>query len=192
MTRWALALPLAIVLAGCGGGAGPAAPVPATTLPPPTTTLPAATLADLSATLTSPEAGRKINCRREVNVVITVTNRAQSPISVSGIRKTGRTTSAGCFPSDDFTYRPIARTVGPGETVTVLERPLFNQGSGCCTDPGDCGGVCSFEETFTVLTSAGEVPAGWLGFRVEFGPNCERCSDSVAEAGAGAGGPGHP
>lgn len=191
MKRRLLALCLTILATGCGGGS-PAAPPPATTLPPPTTTLPPATLADLSAAVTSPEAGRKLSCRREVNVVVTLTNHAQVPVSASGVRKESRVTSGDCFPGGAYTYREGARVVGPGQTVTVMERPLYRGGSGCCSDPKNCGGVCGFEEELFVVTSLGEVRAGTVGYRLEFGPNCEKCSDSLQAAAADCAAPRKP
>jgi hypothetical protein len=177
---------LVSILNGCGGTSpsAPATPPPTTT--PPTTTLAPATLADLSATVTSPQAGRKINCRNETFVTVTLTNRALGGIRVSGVRKVGRSTD-GCFPAPEFTYRAGVRSApGGGAATVVLERNLYNEGSGCCSVKGQCSGTCSFDEHFYVVTDAGEVDAGGFSYRIQFDSGCPECTSDPAISSVGS------
>jgi hypothetical protein len=172
-----LALAVAGGLAQCGRDA-PTRPSP----PPPPTTLAPATLAELSAAVTSTEGGRRIGCREDVHAEVSLTNRSRSAVLVTGVRKVNSTRTQGCRPVDDFTYQVVPRLVAGGSTVTVMNTALYTGGSGCCIEPGRCGGTCVFVETFEVATEVGLVPAGSFDYTVEFG-DCIPCGASSSSAG---------
>lgn len=156
---------------------------------PPTTTLAPATLTDLSASATSTQDGRQLNCRSLVKVKVTLTNRAQSGVSVTGVRKASRVLKGRCDPADTFTYS-VETTVGPGASdATVMNRALFLSGSGCCVANSRCDGsiTCQVEDSFDVVTEVGSVEAGSIRYKVNF-MNCETCQNlSAAGRGAGSG-----
>jgi len=174
--RLAPALPLVVAVAACGGSNPAAAPSP--TPLPPTTTLAPATLADLSAAVTSPDQNHQLNCRDDVHARVTLTNRAASGIVATGVRKSSNSLSGGCVSADDFTYRILPQLVAPNSTSVVMDRVLYDGGSGCCTNPKQCGGTCDIEEVFTVVTEIGSVPAGQFVYTLEFS-GCDACGASA-------------
>jgi hypothetical protein len=122
-------------------------------------------------------------CTQSVFVTVTMINRARSAVSVSGVRRQGTAVTPGCQPAGPFTYTPNVPSVGAGATEVLLSRVLYNGQSGCCN--GRCPGTfCEYRETFSVLTSLGEVPAGAVGFGVTF-RNCQPCSSSVSASESG-------
>jgi hypothetical protein len=170
---WQIPLIFALTLTACGHT--PTTTPPAT--PTPTPTPAPATLADLSAEVISGEAGQTLNCRDDVHARITLTNNAASPVLVTGVFKVGSVLAGRCFSGADITY-PITRTIAPKTTGSVMDRPLYSGGSGCCS--GRCtGGTCEFMETFQVVTELGAVPAGRFSYKVEFF-NCLGCGASTS------------
>jgi hypothetical protein len=147
--------------------------------PPPSTAAPA-TLADLAATLTSPEAGRTLNCREDVHAQITLTNRSASRVLLTGVVKASSVVSGGCTTGGEFHYTPAVAQVFTNSTTIVLDQALYNNGTGCCTAGSSCsGGTCEFQETFRVGTEVGEVPAGSIRYKVTFS-GCVICSTTVS------------
>ncbi|HWW94702.1 MAG TPA: hypothetical protein VN375_15140 [Vicinamibacteria bacterium] len=169
-------------LAACNTSSTTAGPTPT---PPPTTLAPA-TLADLSASTASAQSGQQINCRADVIAQVTLANHsAGGGVSVSGVRKTTQGLAGGCsVGSSSFTYTTAPIGVGPGETVVVMNRSLYSGGSGCCAAASSCDGssTCGIQESFTVVTTVGEVAAGSFSYQVNF-QNCAMCSATMAAAG---------
>jgi hypothetical protein len=163
-------------LNGCGGS-GPSTPF--TPAPTPTPTATAPTLADLSAFVSSPQVDSLLACRQDVIVRATLTNRAARQVSVLGLRRTTRTVSGGCV-SADHIYR-FSGTVGAAASQALFEGPLYAGGSGCCRQTDSCDGAvtCEFEQTFTILTDVGEVPAGSFQYRVIY-LQCVACPETEA------------
>ena len=161
------------VAAAAGGGKSPA-PTPATTLPAGTT------LSQLSASVTSPQRTTNIVCTQTVNVVVTLTNRGNSSVAVTGVRHENRVVSGGCSATQPFTFNPGATVVGPNQTVTVLNSPLYSSGSGCCNASSPCNGsiFCELTAVLTVVTGLGEVPAGAFNYGVTFN-RCIACSSNL-------------
>lgn len=178
LRRLGLAVTAASGLAQCGRDT-PATP-PSATAPP--TTLAPATVSDLSGAVTSTEGGRRIGCREDVHAEVSLTNRSQSAVLVTGVRKMSGTRTQGCVPVSDFTYQVVPRLVVGGSTATVMNTALYTGGSGCCIDPGRCGGTCVFVETFEVVTEVGAVPAGSFDYTVQFG-DCVTCGASSSSVG---------
>jgi hypothetical protein len=151
----------------------------------PTTTLPAATttLAQLSASVTSPQRSTNLVCTQNVSVLVTLTNRGATSVSVTGVRHESRVVSGGCGAAQPFTFLPAAALVSPNQTVTVLNDTLFNGGSGCCIPGRVCNGnfFCEFTEVLTVVTGIGEVPAGGFNFGVTY-DRCVPCASSLGAA----------
>lgn len=168
--RWAVFL-LALCLTTCGGS-NPAAPPSPT--PAPTSTPPPAMLNDLSASVTSVDAGHQLNCREDVHAQVTLANHGEGAALVTGVRKTAQALSDGCRPAPDFTYAITPRRVGPNSTTVVMNRALYSNGSGCCDDPNACSGGCELQETFEVITNVGSVPAGHFAYELRFS-NCDPC-----------------
>jgi hypothetical protein len=128
---------------------------------PPPVTLPPSTRADLSATVTSPEEGRTLNCREDVHARVTVTNRGGTSVLVNGIRRTATTVSGRCVAVPDFTYGRPRDFALPDSTTVVFDQELFTLGSGCCQTANRCSGSeCGFRDEFVVITELGDVPAG--------------------------------
>ena len=164
-------------LAACHSSGPTSPPTPAATPPP----LSVAQLSDLSASTDSPEAGKTINCRNDVVAQVTVTNHGSGSFGVVGVRKSSQVLGGGCFAAPDFTYSGAGIGIGPGESVLVMNRALYQGGSGCCTQSLGCDGMftCTFEEDFTVITSVGGVPAGSFSYDVNFN-NCSTCASASA------------
>jgi hypothetical protein len=169
-------------LAACHTGPPTAPPTPT----PPPTTLGPATLADLSASAASPQGGQQINCKTDVIAQVTLANHsATGGVSVTGVRKTTQGLSGGCsVGSSSFTYPTAPIGVGPGETVVVMNRSLYSGGSGCCTAASACDGsnTCGIQESFTAITTVGEVAAGSFSYQVNF-LSCNTCAATTAAAG---------
>jgi len=174
---WAV-IPLALLFTTCGGQ-NPAAPPSPT--PAPTPTPVPATLDDLSATVTSSDAGHDLNCRTDVHARVTLTNHAASGVLVTGVLKTSRSVSGGCTAVPDFTYTITPRLVAGNSMSVVMDRTLYSNGSGCCDDPNNCGGSCDIEETFQVVTGIGNVPAGHFQYGIIFA-NCGACTMAGASS----------
>jgi hypothetical protein len=191
--RAALSLGVPALLAGllaCGGDSPSGSTPPPSTAPP--TTLRDPTLADLSASVSSPQADlRRINCRVDVVARVTLTNRAPSSVSVRGVRRTSRI-AGGCSPAPPFTFAPLVRFVAGNSTAVVLERPLYSDGSGCCFENSRCDGsaTCAIEEVIVVDTGVGEVAAGSFVYRVNF-DGCADC-DRLTASGRGLCAPAAP
>lgn len=166
---------LVVALGGCGGSSPAAPPTP----PPPTPTPPPPTLSDLSAAVTSPEADARLACRDDVHARVTITNRALGSVAVTGIHKTSATVRGGCTEAGERTYPSSTRFAAGNGTTVVMDRPLYNSGSGCCRDSDNCRGNCDFQETFEVITELGAVPAGTFRYNVTF-QNCLACSTATA------------
>jgi hypothetical protein len=166
------------------GGSNPAAPPP--TIPAPTTTtLPPApaTLADLSASVTSPQADGSLNCVDDVRARVTLTNRSGTDVAVTGILDASGVPAGNCFGGRDYTFKALTPIVPGHSTTVVLDQSLYSRGPGCCQGKG-CGGSCVIQESFQVLTSVGNVPAGAFNYKVFF-QNCPPCG-SVSATGAPA------
>jgi len=166
-------------LAGCGRStpATPSSPSPSPTpVPVP------ATLADLSATVASAQADRLLNCRDDVFVQVALTNRAATSVLVTGVRRVSRTVSGGCSTSES-TYH-ITSLASPRVSTVVMSGPLYTGGSGCCGFGIGCDGryTCEFEQTLTVLTALGDVPAGTFNYRVNY-VDCVKCPGISAASG---------
>ncbi|PYQ16869.1 MAG: hypothetical protein DMF80_03240 [Acidobacteria bacterium] len=161
------------VAVAAGKGNSPAPP-PTTLVPPP------ATLSELSAAVTSPQHNGNILCTDNVIVTVTLTNRARSSVTVTGVRGESRLVSGNCSAAKPFVYPPLTSTVAAGSTATVLSTPLFSGGSGCCTSRSSCGGSCEFQDVLIVVTSAGEVNAGAVGYAVIY-QNCGACASAAAD-----------
>jgi hypothetical protein len=175
---WArLAGPLVLVagLSGCGGG-NPAS-MPSPTPPPPTTTLAPATLADLSASVTSPDQYHELACRDDVHARVSLSNNAASAVLVRGVHLASNSLAGGCISGEDFTYQIIPQLVGAHSTSVVMDRSLYDGGSGCCTNPRKCGGKCDIENVFAVVTDVGSVPAGQFVYTLSF-DGCQACQPS--------------
>lgn len=169
------------VAASAGGGKG-SAPTPVTTLPAGTT------LGQLSASVTSPQRSSNIVCTDGVSALVTLTNRGNSSVTVSGVRRESRTISGGCGAAQPFTFNPAATLVSANQTLTVLNTTLFTSGAGCCNAGTRCNGsdFCEFTVVFTVITGLGEVPAGAFNYGVTFN-RCVACSSSLAATGSCSG-----
>jgi hypothetical protein len=143
-------------------------------------------VADLSGSAASPQAGQQINCKTDVVAQVTLANHSGSGgVSVTGVRKTTQAVSGGCAAgSTSFTYGTAPIGIGPGETVTVMNRSLYTGGSGCCTAASSCDGsnTCGIQESFTVITTVGEVAAGSFSYQVNF-LNCNMCTVAMTAAG---------
>jgi hypothetical protein len=140
-------------------------------------------VADLSASAASAQAGKQINCRKDVIAEVTLANHsATGGVSVTGVRKTTQGLSGGCsVGSSSFTYPTAPIGVGPGETVVVMNRALYSGGSGCCTAGSACDGsnTCGIQEALTVITTLGEVAAGNFSYQVNF-LDCATCAATTA------------
>jgi hypothetical protein len=176
-----------LILLGVGAAVGIGVAVAAgsggSSTPPTTLTPPAATLADLSASVVSPQFNTNLICTENVSATVSLTNRARSSVTVSGVRSENKVTSGRCNPGPPFIDVPLVSSVGPGSTATLRNGPLFTGGSGCCNSAGFCDGrdFCQFQQVFTILTSVGELNAGAIGFGVTF-KGCVICSSSAAQA----------
>ena len=175
---WArLTGPLVLVagLTGCGDG-NPAS-MPSPTPPPPTTTLTPATLADLSASVTSPDQYHELACRDDVHARVSLSNHAASGVVVTGVHLASNSLSGGCVTAGDYTYRIVPQLVGPNTTSVVMDRSLFDGGSGCCDNPRKCSGKCDIELVLAVVTEVGTVPAGQFVYTLSF-DGCQACQPS--------------
>ena len=162
-------------LPACGGGSNPVGP-PSTTLPPPpTTTLPPAPakLTDLSASVTSPQAGANVSCDSEIRARVILTNRAASSVIVTGVLLRSGVVFGRCRGDDEFTYRALNRVMAPNTATVVLDQSLYSTGPGCCSGQG-CAGSCRIQEGFEVVTELGNVPAGAFDYTLFF-QNCQPC-----------------
>jgi hypothetical protein len=161
----------------CGGKTpvAPATPAP----PPPTTMPPPTTLADLSASVTSPENGHTFGCRDDVHFKATITNQGGTAVIVTGIKKHSSVVHGSCNSGGDFAYN--VGVAAPAHATTVItDRPVYDNGSGCCGGASTCSGMCTFKQEFAVVTRLGDVPAGSFQYQVIFG-NCGQCSSARAE-----------
>jgi hypothetical protein len=162
-------------LAG-GHGSSTAAPTTTTTVPP------TANLANLSATVTSPQQGAILNCNQEAFFTVSLTNTAHALVYITGVRLHQSYVDAACGALPDFTYQVTNSQIGTG-TADVLNNQLLSRGGvGCCTPRPGCSGSCHVQFSFTVLTSVGEVTAGFLDYSIVFN-GCSVCL-SAAEFGA--------
>ena len=150
-----------------GHGSSTAASTTTTTVPP------AVSLANLSATATSPQQGTVLNCNQSAFFTVSLTNTARALVFITGVRLHATTVGGGCSVGSDFTYDVTNSQVGTGTADVLNNQMLFSNGVGCCGRPG-CGGSCSFQFSFTVITNVGEVPAGHIDFGVVF-DGCSIC-----------------
>ena len=171
--------PALIILGGAalvGGGVALASghgssPTTTTT----TTTLPrVATLADLTATVTSPQNGAALNCNESAYFTVGLTNAAPALVRITGVRLHTESVVGDCTGVPDFTYAVTNSQIGTGTANVLTNRLLFSGGVGCCSDRRGCSGSCSFQFSFVVLTSVGEVPAGHIDFGIVF-KDCPIC-----------------
>jgi hypothetical protein len=95
-------------------------------------------------------------------------------VLVTGVHKTSSVVSGGCTPAREFTYPVVPRVVDGSSSAVVLDRALYEGGSGCCPFPSGCSGSCDFQETLEVVTEVGVVPAGSFRYNVTF-TNCAAC-----------------
>lgn len=160
----------------CGGSnpVSPPTPVP----PPPTTLPPPTTFSDLSASVTSPENGHTFGCKDDVHFKATITNQGATSITVTGIKKHSSVVHGSCNSGSDFVYT-VGASALPHSTTTITDRPVYGSGSGCCSNPASCSGMCTFKQEFWVVTALGDVPAGSFQYQVIFG-NCNQCSGATA------------
>jgi hypothetical protein len=114
-------------------------------------------------------------------VEVRLTNHSPSSVRVLGVRNTSVVASGDCSVGDPFTFRPRVQFVEGNTSAVVLGGPLFEDGTGYCEDPRRCGGKCSFEEHFEVVTPLGSVPAGFFDYRLSFS-DCPRCGTAAAAA----------
>ena len=185
--RWSrlATIVFALVLPDCGGGSRPTVPPQPSATPPPVTLPPTpTTLADLSATVTSPQANASINCRDDVSARITLVNRGGTAVTIRGILDRSGIPSGRCSGESDFTYRSRVDVALPASTTVVLTGSLYSDGPACCDGRG-CAGSCVFQEAFEVITDVGNVPAGLFNYTVFF-QNCRSCATSVKAAGNAA------
>jgi hypothetical protein len=175
MASGRLQIPWAFALALAACGQSPTTAPPAT--PTPTPTPRPVTLADLSATVTSGESGQTLNCRDDVHARVSLTNNAASPVVVTGVFRGSSILHGNCNSAPDFTFQ-INRIVAPNSSATIMDRPIYSSGSGCCS--GRCPGItCEVLQTFQVVTELGAVPAGGFSYKVEFF-DCLGCSSSTS------------
>jgi hypothetical protein len=183
---WAVAAVLAVALPDCGGTKYTTTQPspPPTTLPPVTPPPAPTTLADLSATVTSPQADASINCDAEVRARISVANRGGTAVAVSSFIHNSGVAAGDCFGSGDrtFRYNPPRPVAGNGTTV-IFDGSLFSGINACCNGKG-CAGACTFQADFRVFTDLGEVYAGAFKYKVFF-QNCASCPGSVTTQGVG-------
>jgi len=148
-----------VAVAAGGGGGG--SPPPAAT-PPPVPT----------ASVSSAAAGQNINCTTPVTATVIVNNPTASALGITGIRLNTAAPSGGCA-ATTFTYATLLASVAAGQTATVFNGSLYIGGAGCCT--GTCsGGSCNIQQTFTVLTTSGDLAAGAFNYVVPF-VGCAQC-----------------
>jgi hypothetical protein len=184
--RWAplATIVLALTLPDCGGSTTTTTPQPSTTPPPVTLPPTPTTLADLSASVTSPQANASINCSDDVTARITLVNRGGTAVTVRGILDRSGIPSGRCSGETDFTYRSRVDVALPASSTVVLNGSLYSDGPACCDGRG-CAGSCVFQESFEVITDLGNVPAGLFNYTVFF-QNCRSCTTSAKAAGNAA------
>lgn len=179
----AVAAILALTLPECGSGSRVTTPPQPSATPPPVTLPPApTTLADLSASVTSPQANASINCSDDVRARVTLTNRGGTTVNVTAIIDTSGIPAGDCFGGGDRTFRfSIPRTALANSTTVLMDQSLYTNGPACCDGKG-CAGACTFQEGFQVVTDLGNVSAGVFNYKVFF-QNCRSCAGSVASVG---------
>jgi hypothetical protein len=160
----------AAVLAASGSSSSLAAATTTTTPLPP-----AASLADLSATVTSPQEGGRLNCNENAYFTVSLTNTARALVFVRGVRLHTTSVVGNCTGAPDFTYNVTNSQLGTGTADVLNNQVLFSNGVGCCERPPCGGDACNFRFSFTVLTSVGDVPAGTIDFAILFN-GCPTCS----------------
>jgi hypothetical protein len=143
-------------------------------MPPPTT------LADLSAKVTSPENGHTFGCRDDVHFKATITNQGATAVVVTGILVHSSVLHGGCDAGGDFAYSEGV-VAAAHSTTTITDRPVYDNGSGCCGGAATCSGMCTIKHDFKVATRLGDVPAGSFQYQVIFG-NCGPCASARADS----------
>jgi hypothetical protein len=138
-----------------GGGPAPCQPAP------------------ISSSLSNPST--TLACGQPLTAGVVVTNGSCSALGVQSVQLT-QNALAGTFCSaalSQSSYPPAVSSVGAGQTATVLN---FQSAAFCCPG-GPCPGttVCTYQETFSVQTSAGPVPSGTTTVQVSFSPACPVC-----------------
>lgn len=157
------------VAIAAGGSSSSSSPTTTTTTLPPT-----ASLADLSATVSSDQQGRVLNCKDTVFFTVSLTNRAPALVRINGVRRHLSATTCGGSTAD-FTYTPTNLAIGTGTADVLNHQEIFRGGVGCCSGSTFCSGACHVQYSFTVLTSVGEVPAGSIDYGIVF-DRCVMCS----------------
>jgi len=143
------------------------------------------TLADLSATVTSPQANASINCSDEVRARVTLTNRGGTTVNVTAILNTTGIPAGDCFGGGDRTFRfSTPRSVLANSTSVLMDQSIYTNGSACCDGKG-CAGACTFQEGFQVITDIGNVSAGVFNYKVFF-QNCRSCATFATALGGAA------
>jgi hypothetical protein len=140
---------------GGGGGTAPCTPGPVT------------------ASLANQAPAQRCGQRFAVDIV--VSNGTCANLQVQSVQLT-QTAVAGPFCSaavTNNTYTPAVTSLTASQTRTVMN---FQSNVFCCA-AGTCPGVttCTYNETFSVQTSAGPVTAGTMQVQVAFDPGCPPC-----------------
>ena len=128
----------------------------------------------ITSSLSNPTSGA-LRCGLPLRAGIVVTNGSCSALPVQAVQLTQNAT-AGTFCAaalSSFSFAPAVSTVASGQTTTVLN---YQSAPFCCPG-GPCPGttVCTYDETFSVLTGAGAVPTGAVSLQVSFDPTCPIC-----------------
>jgi len=95
------------------------------------------------------------------------------------VKKENKVLHGDCDSVPDYTYVIVPLEAVPSATTTVVDRPVYDGGSGCCIDSEGCSGLCEIQETFQVVTSLGDVPAGSFHYQVIF-DGCAKCASASA------------
>ncbi len=134
----------------------------------------------VTANYTSSTANQRVPCYAVSSVTATVTNRSCANVTVQSIRvNSGYVSGFGnCQTGSavDSVTPNAATNVPPGSTDMVVHQRSSNVA--CCT--GSCvfpaGTFCTFQYSYTVVTSAGELPAGSFQRTIDYiGNQCPRC-----------------
>jgi hypothetical protein len=153
------------VAAGGGGGDGGSGGPSSTPTPAPSP----------SAAAISAVSGQAINCKVVVPITITVTNPGTTSLAVTAVRRVTTVPAGNCLAASQATYVPDVASVGPGQTVTVLQRPsLYSRGAGCCSAGVACDGSCTVQHVFTVESGAGPLSTAPMSYVLQF-VACDPC-----------------
>jgi len=156
---------IGVAVAAGGGGDGGSGGPSSTPTPAPSP----------SAAAISAVSGQAINCKVIVPITITVTNPGTAPLAVTAIRRMTTVPAGNCLATSQATYVPDVASVGPGQTVTVLQRPsLYSRGAGCCSPGNPCDGSCTVQHVFVVDSGAGPLTTAPMSYVLQF-VACDPC-----------------